>query len=96
MKSLRFSVVALGLLLGGALTVAVQHSSAGSQDSPAAPKRLTWEHRVIFVPHKNLHDRDDKQLESRLNEAGADGWECVSIAFDSNSGSIYAIAKRQK
>jgi hypothetical protein len=98
MKSLRFSVVALVLSLGAAITVAIQHSSAGSPDNRlgAGVKRLAWEHRIIFVQHKNLHDRDDKQLESRLNEAGADGWECVSIAFDSNSANIYAVTKRQK
>ncbi len=96
MNSLRFSVVALFLLLGAAITVAIQHASAGSPDNPAASKRLAWEHRIVFLQHKNLQDRDDKQLESRLNEAGADGWECVSIAFDSNSGNIYAVAKRPK
>jgi hypothetical protein len=95
MKSL-LSVVALGLLLGAAITVAIQHASAGGPDNPVTTKRLAWENRVIFLQHKNLKDRDDKQLESRLNEAGADGWECVGIAFDSNSGNIYAVTKRQK
>jgi hypothetical protein len=98
MKSLRFSVVALVVLLGAAITIAIEHSSAGSADNGGggAFKRPAWEHRIIFVQHKNLLDRDDKQLEERLNQAGADGWECVSIAFDSNTGNIYAVAKRQK
>jgi hypothetical protein len=48
MKSLRFSVVALGLLLGAAITVAIQHASAGGPDNPVTTKRLAWENRVIF------------------------------------------------
>jgi hypothetical protein len=98
MKSLRFSVVALVVFIGAAITVAIQHSSAGGPDSRsgAASKRTAWEYRVVLLQHKNVLDRDDKLLEGRLNEAGADGWECISIAFDSNTANIWAVAKRQK
>ena len=89
MRYLRLFVPALVLLVGAALFVAAQREPAHAQGHRA----IVWEHKVLVVPSTNKD-----AIESKLQKAGADGWECVSLAFPTNSLSQggYVVLKRQR
>jgi hypothetical protein len=89
MKHLRLSVPVLVLLIGAAIFVAVQREPATAQ----ARRSIVWDYSVIKVPAG-----DSKLIESRLQKAGAEGWECVSLSFSSdvNKNLGLVILKRQR
>jgi hypothetical protein len=88
MRYLRLSVPSLVLLVGAAIFVAVQRQPAQAQGQGA----VVWEHKVVVVQPK------DVDIESKLQKAGTDGWECVSLAFPTNSLSQvgFVVLKRRR
>jgi hypothetical protein len=76
MKYLRLSIPALVLLLGAGIFVAAQREPAHAQGQRA----IVWEHKVLVVQPNNK-----EEFESKLQKAGAEGWECVSLAFPTSS-----------
>jgi hypothetical protein len=88
MRYLRLSIPALALLVCAAMFVAAQREPAHAQGRRAT----VWEHKVLTV--RSGHP---EEIESKLQKAGADGWECVSLAFPTSSLSQvgYVVLKRQ-
>jgi hypothetical protein len=89
MRYLRISIPALVLLVGAAIFVAAQREPAHAQGHRA----IAWEHKLLVVPASSR-----EEIDSKLQKAGADGWECVSLAFPTNSISQigYVVLKRQR
>jgi hypothetical protein len=89
MRYLRLSVPALVLLVCAAIFVAAQREPAHAQGRRA----LVWEHKVLVVRAAN-----PEQIDSKLQKAGAEGWECVSLAFPTSSLNQvgYIVLKRQR
>ncbi|HEV3302723.1 MAG TPA: hypothetical protein VG055_23930 [Planctomycetaceae bacterium] len=89
MKSFRFSILAL-LLVGAALFVLFERNPLEAQGRPA----LVWEYQIIRLGASSAEQQD-----ARLQEAGAQGWECVTFAFTTNGGTtngMYFMLKRPK
>jgi hypothetical protein len=90
MKSFRFSILAMILLVGAALFVLFERNPLEAQGHRA----LVWEYQIIRMGASTADQQD-----ARLHEAGAQGWECVSLAFTTNGGAtngVYFVLKRQK
>jgi hypothetical protein len=92
MKYLPLSVPALLLLICAAIFVAVQREPANAQGR----RQIAWDYNVLVVPIG-----DAGGIESKLQKAGADGWECVSLSFSPGpgpriAGMGYAVMKRQR
>jgi hypothetical protein len=90
MKSFRFSILTLFLLLGAALFVLFERSPLEAQGRPA----IVWEHQIIRMGASTAEQQD-----ARLQEASSQGWEGVSLAFTTNGGTtngVYFMLKRQK
>jgi hypothetical protein len=90
MKSFRFSILAMILLVGAALFVLFERNPLEAQGHRA----LVWEYQIIRMGASTADQQD-----ARLQEAGAQGWECVSLAFTNNGGAtngVYFVLKRQK
>jgi hypothetical protein len=91
MKSFRFSILAMFLLVGAALFVLFERSPLEAQGGRPA---IIWEHQVIRMGASTAEQQD-----ARLQEASAQGWECVGLAFTTNGGTtngVYFVLKRQK
>jgi hypothetical protein len=89
MKSFRFSILATSLLVGAALFVLFQHDSLQAQGR--LPRSFAWEYKII----RTGVGGEDKNLQ----EAGAQGWECVGFAFNTNAGTTNGacfVLKRPK
>ena len=90
MKSFQFSVLAMILLVGAALFVLFERNPLEAQGQRA----LVWEYQIIRMGASTADQQD-----ARLQEAGGQGWECVSLAFTTNGGAtngVYFVLKRQK
>jgi len=90
MKSFRFSILAMILLVGAALFVLFERNPLEAQGRPA----IVWEYQIIRMGASTAEQQD-----ARLQEAGGQGWECVSLAFTTNGGAtngVYFVLKRQK
>jgi hypothetical protein len=90
MKSFRFSILAMILLVGAALFVLFERNPLEAQGHRA----LVWEYQIIRMGASTADQQD-----ARLQEAGGQGWECVSLAFTTNGGAtngVYFVLKRQK
>jgi hypothetical protein len=90
MKSFQFSVLAMILLVGAALFVLFERNPLEAQ----GPRALVWEYQIIRMGASTADQQD-----ARLQEAGGQGWECVSLAFTTNGGAtngVYFVLKRQK
>jgi hypothetical protein len=75
MTRFRFSVLATFVLLV-ALVALFRHDPLQAQGR--LPRSVAWEYKII---HTDLGAGDKS-----LQEAGAQGWECVSFAFVTNTG----------
>ncbi|HEV8066250.1 MAG TPA: hypothetical protein VGP76_00845 [Planctomycetaceae bacterium] len=90
MKSFQFSILAMILLVGAALFVLFERNPLEAQGQRA----LVWEYQIIRMGASTADQQD-----ARLQEAGGQGWECVSLAFTTNGGAtngVYFVLKRQK
>ncbi len=89
MKYLRLSIPALVLLVVAAIFVAAQREPAHAQGQRA----IAWEHKVLVV-----RPTSREEIESKLQKVGADGWECIRLAFPTSSLSQvgYVVLKCQK
>jgi hypothetical protein len=87
-KSFRFSILAMFLLVGTALFVLFKHDPIHAQSGFPRP---VWEYRVV---------RTGLGGEERvLQEAGTQGWECVGFGFNTNGGATNGacfVLKRPK
>jgi hypothetical protein len=89
MTYLRLSIPAFVLLVGAGIFVAAQREPAHAQGQRA----IVWEHKVLVV-----RPTSREEIESKLQKAGADDWECVSLASPTSSLSQigYVGLKRQR
>jgi hypothetical protein len=76
MKSLRFSVPAV--ILAGTIVFFFLFQHGPLQAQGRLPRAVAWEYKIIRT---GLGGGD-----KALQEAGAQGWECVSFAFSGHSG----------
>jgi hypothetical protein len=89
MKSFRFSILAAFLLVGAAVFVLLQRDPLQAQGR--LPRSSAWEYKIIRT---GLGDEGKS-----LQEAGAQGWECVSFAFVTHAGATNGacfVLKRPK
>lgn len=92
MKYFRLSIPALLLLVGAAIFVEFQREPAGAQGG----RQMAWDYKVLIVPVG-----DGAGIESKLKNAGDDGWECTSVSFSPGPGlrsapTGYAVMKRRR
>jgi hypothetical protein len=90
MKWLRVAFPAVVLLAGAVLLVAVQREPLEAQ----LRRPDKWEYKVIAMAPINAGE-----IESKLQSAGAFGWECVGTSFNSQAGTttgVYLVLKRPK